>query len=46
MTGPLQEPSLRGTVDTRLKIAALWISTLFIFAYVDLVLPLPSGRTR
>jgi hypothetical protein len=25
-----------GTVDTRLKIAALWIATLFIFAYVDL----------
>jgi hypothetical protein len=27
---------IRGTVDTRLKIAALWIARLFIFAYADL----------
>jgi hypothetical protein len=36
MTGLTQQPPTRGTVDTRLKIAALWIAMLFIFAYVDL----------
>ena len=36
MTGLTQQPPVRGSVDTRLKIAALWIATLFIFAYVDL----------
>jgi Family of unknown function (DUF6326) len=36
MTGLTQQHPVRGTVDTRLKIAALWIATLFIFAYVDL----------
>ncbi len=36
MTGLTQQPLVRGIVDTRLKIAALWIATLFIFAYVDL----------
>ena len=36
MTDPSQQPPIRGTVDTRLKIAALWTATLFIFAYVDL----------
>ena len=30
-----QPPGGQGTVDTRLKIAALWTATLFIFAYVD-----------
>jgi hypothetical protein len=36
MTGPTQQPPIQGSVDTRLKIAALWIAMLFIFAYVDL----------
>jgi Family of unknown function (DUF6326) len=36
MTGLTQQPPIRGTVDTRLKIAALWTATLFIFGYVDL----------
>jgi hypothetical protein len=36
MAGLTQQPPSGGTVDTRLKIAALWIATLFIFAYVDL----------
>ena len=36
MTGLTQQPPVRGSVDTRLKIAALWIAMLFIFAYVDL----------
>lgn len=36
MTGLTQQPTIRGYVDTRLKIAALWIAMLFIFAYVDL----------
>ena len=36
MTGLTQQPPIRGSVDTRLKIAALWIAMLFIFAYVDL----------
>jgi len=36
MAGLTQQPPVRGTVDTRLKIAALWIAMLFIFAYVDL----------
>jgi hypothetical protein len=36
MAGPTQQPPVRGSVDTRLKIAALWIAMLFIFAYVDL----------
>ena len=36
MTGLTEQPTSRGTVDVRLKIAALWIATLFIFAYVDL----------
>jgi hypothetical protein len=31
-----EQPTMRGPVDTRLKIAALWIAMLFIFAYVDL----------
>jgi hypothetical protein len=36
MTGLTQQRPIRGTVDTRLKIAALWTATLFICAYVDL----------
>jgi hypothetical protein len=36
VTGLTQQPTIRGTVDIRLKIAALWVATLFIFAYVDL----------
>ncbi len=36
MSGLTQQRPIRGTVDTRLKIAALWIAMLFIFAYVDL----------
>lgn len=36
MTGLTQQPPTRGTVDTRLKIAALWTAMLFIFVYVDL----------
>ena len=36
MTDLTRQPPNRGTVDTRLKIAALWTATLFIFAYVDL----------
>jgi hypothetical protein len=36
MAGLTQQPPVRGSVDTRLKIAALWIAMLFIFAYVDL----------
>jgi len=36
MTGLTQQPPVGGSVDTRLKIAALWIAMLFIFAYVDL----------
>lgn len=36
MTGLTQRSPIPGGVDTRLKIAALWIAMLFIFAYVDL----------
>jgi hypothetical protein len=36
MTGRTEQPPIRGNVDIRLKIAALWIATLFIFAHVDL----------
>jgi hypothetical protein len=36
MTDLTQQPPMRGTIDARLKIAALWTATLFIFAYVDL----------
>jgi hypothetical protein len=36
MTDLTQKPPIRGTVDTRLKIAALWTAMLFIFVYVDL----------
>jgi hypothetical protein len=36
MTGLTQQRPVRGIVDTRLKISALWIAMLFIFAYVDL----------
>jgi hypothetical protein len=36
MSDLTQQPPTRGSVDTRLKIAALWIAMLFIFAYVDL----------
>lgn len=36
MTDLTQQSHNRAIVDTRLKIAALWIATLFIFAYVDL----------
>jgi hypothetical protein len=36
MTGLTHQPTIRGTVDIRLKIAALWTAALFIFAYVDL----------
>lgn len=36
MTAPTQQSTIRGAVDTRLKIAALWTAMLFIFAYVDL----------
>jgi len=31
-----QQPTTNDGIDTRLKISALWIGTLFIFAYVDL----------
>jgi hypothetical protein len=47
MTGLTQQPPIRGTVGTRVKIAALWIATLFIFAYVDLfTLYRPDVRTN
>ena len=36
MNGLTQQSSIRSTIDTRLKIAALWTAVLFIFAYVDL----------
>ena len=36
MAGINQQAPVRGTVDVRLKIAALWIAILFIFVYVDL----------
>jgi hypothetical protein len=36
MTGSSQQSPIRDAVDTRVKIAALWIAMLFIFAYVDL----------
>ena len=36
MTGLTQKPPIRSSVDTRLKIAALWTAMLFVFAYVDL----------
>ncbi|HZO63952.1 MAG TPA: DUF6326 family protein [Kribbellaceae bacterium] len=36
MAGRTEQSPVRGNVDTRLKIAALWTAMLFIFAYVDL----------
>ena len=36
MTDLTQQPPIRASVDTRLKISALWTAMLFVFAYVDL----------
>jgi hypothetical protein len=36
MADPTQQSPVRGTVDVRLKIAALWTAVMFVFAYVDL----------
>jgi len=36
MLGTTTSPGTRPAIDTRLKISALWISTLFVFAYVDI----------
>lgn len=36
MSEPHQQVTSVGGVDVRLKLAALWTATLFVFAYVDL----------
>ncbi len=36
MTDLTQQQATNSGIDTRLKISALWIATLFIFGYVDL----------
>ncbi|MGH3872790.1 MAG: DUF6326 family protein [Pseudonocardiaceae bacterium] len=36
MSDLTQQQPTNGAIDTRLKISALWIATLFIFVYVDL----------